>query len=261
MCPYPFDKSLNMIPFLEHCEIPKYDKYNAKSNPQDHINEFCSMSMEFAHNETYLMCLFPRSLSGQSMEWFSKLSFGIKSFEEIVNRFISQYSYNIKNEITMLDLYNIKQNNGEPFMVFLQRWRWLFNRYPRDVQNQEKMDIFIDSLTSEMSYRLKLKCPPSFAKLIENSLKIEDAMVKKGELKLYNNNNNGNNSNNNKPKFWMENKNVANEGVSHNNDVKPQQPIFNLSSREPVNNQENTKPKSFHSNPHGKFTNIWEPLE
>lgn len=120
ICTYPFDKNLNILPFPQHCEIPKYDKYNGKFDPQDHIREFCTMSMEFAHDKTYLMRLFPRSLNGQSMEWFSRLPSGIKSFEELVNRFISQYSYNIRNEITMLDLCNVKQKNGESFMIFLQ---------------------------------------------------------------------------------------------------------------------------------------------
>lgn len=30
ICPYPFDKNLNMEPFPQHCEIPKYDKYDGK---------------------------------------------------------------------------------------------------------------------------------------------------------------------------------------------------------------------------------------
>lgn len=119
ICAYPFDKNLNMIPSPQHYEIPKYNKYDGKSDPQDHIREFCTMSMEFTHDETYLMHLFPRTLSGQSMEWFSRLPSAIKSFEELVNRFISQYSYNMQNKITMPDLCNIKQNNGEPFMAFL----------------------------------------------------------------------------------------------------------------------------------------------
>lgn len=193
ICPYPFDKKLNMAPFSQHCEIPKYDEYDRKSDPQDHIREFCSMSMEFAHDETYLMHLFPRSLNGQSIEWFSKLTSRIKSFEELMDRFISQYSSNVRNEITMLDLCNVKQKNGKYLMIFLQRWKQMFNRYPRDVPDQEKMDIFIDNLISEMSYRLKIQCPPSFAKMIENGLKIKDVMVKKGELKIYNNSYNNNN--------------------------------------------------------------------
>lgn len=117
-------------------------------------------------------------------------------------------------------------------MTFLQRWRRLFNRYPKLMLDHENMDIFIDNLTSEMTYRIKLQCPPIFVKMIENGLKIEDAMVKKGELKLYKegnnssnsfNNNNNNNHNNDKPKFWTRNINVVNDGVvdinngNHNN--------------------------------------------
>lgn len=40
ICPYPFDRSLNMIPFPKHCEIPKFDRYNGKSDPVDHVRDF-----------------------------------------------------------------------------------------------------------------------------------------------------------------------------------------------------------------------------
>lgn len=89
-------------------------------------------------------------------------------------------------------------------------------------------------------------------------------MVKKGELKLYNNlyNNNNNNNDNDKPRFWSKNRNVSNEGNDDNSATKQQQPIFNLSSKIPSNNNpENNKAKSFFSNPWRKFTNIGEPLE
>lgn len=66
--PYPFDINMNMIPFPANCELPKYDKYNGKIDPQDHVREFCTMSLEFVHEETYLMRLFPRRLGGQCME-------------------------------------------------------------------------------------------------------------------------------------------------------------------------------------------------
>lgn len=87
ICPYLFEKGLNMVSFPQHCEILKYDKCDGKTNPQDHIREFCTISMEFAYNETYLMRLFPRSLSGKSMEWFS-LNYHVgldhlKSFKQI----------------------------------------------------------------------------------------------------------------------------------------------------------------------------------
>ena len=47
------------------------------------------------------------------------------------------------------------------------------------------MEIFIQNLTPDMSYKVQLQCPPTFKKLIKNDVTIEEAMVKKGELKLY----------------------------------------------------------------------------
>lgn len=57
--PYPFDRQLNMIPFPKHCEILKFDRYNEKTYPIDHIREFKNMILEFAHEETYFMRFFP----------------------------------------------------------------------------------------------------------------------------------------------------------------------------------------------------------
>jgi hypothetical protein len=203
ICPYPFDRTLNMIPFPHNCDFPNYDKYNGRSDPIDHLREFRTMSLEFTRNDTYLMRLFPQSLGGHCMEWFSKLPPSIQSFEELVNKFINQYSYNIQHEVTMKDLCNTKQRNGEAFTAFLQRWRRLFARYPRHIPEKEKMEIFIDNLNGEMSYRLQLQCLPTFKNLIENGMKIEDALVKRGVLKIHNDNNPSNSSNHEKPKFWQ----------------------------------------------------------
>lgn len=59
ICPFPFDKDLYMHPFPRGVVLPKYDKYLGTSDPQDHLREFVSLSMEFMHNQMYLMHLFP----------------------------------------------------------------------------------------------------------------------------------------------------------------------------------------------------------
>ena len=59
ICPFPFDKGLFMAPFPKGVELPKYEKYLGTSDPQDHLREFGALSMEFIHDQTYLMCLFP----------------------------------------------------------------------------------------------------------------------------------------------------------------------------------------------------------
>lgn len=88
VCSFLFDKSLYMPLFPSRIEIPKFDIYDGNSDPQDHVQELCALCMEFMHKQTYLMCLFPRSLGRQDMEWFSSLLVGIKYFEELVELFL-----------------------------------------------------------------------------------------------------------------------------------------------------------------------------
>lgn len=88
------------------------------------------------------------------------------------------------------------------------------------------MEIFINNLNGEMSYQLQLQCPPTFEKLIKNEMKIEDALVKRGVLKIYNDNNLSKSSNHEKPKFWQKYK-TNNQGSS--NETQNAKPVFNLS--------------------------------
>ena len=85
--------------------VVKKDKTsNGNGDPHDHVRHFYAIIMDFMHEGTFLMCLFPRSLRGQAMEWFTKLSPPLKMFDELAQHFIQQYSYNIQHPMTVLDL-------------------------------------------------------------------------------------------------------------------------------------------------------------
>jgi len=87
ICAYPFDKSLHMTPFPPHFEIPQFDKYKGKGNPEDHLRAFFVACLDVADDDTYLLRLFPRSLVGQALQWFSHLPPRIKSFSELASNF------------------------------------------------------------------------------------------------------------------------------------------------------------------------------
>ena len=98
ICLFSFDKGLFMPHFPKGVELPKYDKYLGTLDPQDHLREFGALSMEFIHDQNYLMHFFLCSLRGSSMEWFSRLPIGIKTFDEITNLFynITYITYKIQ---------------------------------------------------------------------------------------------------------------------------------------------------------------------
>ena len=55
VCPLPFDKNITFMPFLKNVQIPKYDKYYGTLDPQDHLRQFYTLSIEFFHDTMYLM--------------------------------------------------------------------------------------------------------------------------------------------------------------------------------------------------------------
>ena len=93
--PNPFDKSVDMKEFPRKIKIPEYDKYDGNGDPNDHVHQFYTMSFEFHHEDSCLMRLFPRSLKGQGMEWFTNITPSIKKIKEIVQIFVQHFSYNL----------------------------------------------------------------------------------------------------------------------------------------------------------------------
>ena len=155
ICALPFDSTSYMPSFPKDIEVPKYDKYDGNGDPHDHLRHFYTISTDFMHEDSYLMHFFPRSLRGKSMEWFTKLTPTLKKIEELAQCFIQQYSSNIQHPVTVLDLCQIKQKPGEPFAIYLQRWRSLYSRYPRQVAEAEKIDNFVNMLIPKLYFDLR----------------------------------------------------------------------------------------------------------
>ena len=44
-----------MVPFPRDIEVPKYDKYDRNGDPHDHVHHFYTLSMDFLHEDTYLL--------------------------------------------------------------------------------------------------------------------------------------------------------------------------------------------------------------
>ena len=82
------------------------------------------------------MKLFPRSLGGPALEWYSKLPGNIKSWSELEDKSISHFSFNITNEVTLFDLCSTKQKIGESFITFLLHWRSLVSQCSLDIPEE-----------------------------------------------------------------------------------------------------------------------------
>ncbi|XP_059070447.1 uncharacterized protein LOC131860098 [Cryptomeria japonica] len=214
-----------MPPFPKRYKAPNFEKYKGNGNPKDHVQAFYTACIEVTYDETYLMRLFPCSLTGQAMDWYAHLPGNIKSWNELAEKFICHFAFNIGNEITMLDFCNTKKKPGEPLMNFLQRWQELVSQCSVEIPEEQQVNLFIQNLIPKMMYELKLKGPSTIAKLIKKGIDIEDALIAKGVIKVNKDNNNLTKSSD-RNKFWSKNKNVTNEGVVDARTVSTSQAKF-----------------------------------
>ena len=117
---------------------------------------------------------------------------------------------------------------GEPFLTFLQRWRQLYTRYSRKIPETEKLDIFTDNLLPDFGYKVQLQGPRTFEDMVTQAIRIEEFMVKKGELTLHKDKRQGSTSVRDKSKYANKNREVVHDGVVDNITPKPAKVAFNL---------------------------------
>ena len=82
----------------------------------------------------------------------------------------------------MIDLAAMKQHQGEPFVTYLQCWRSLYSRYPRQLLEREKIDIFVNTLVPKLYYDLRKQLFTTFNDMVESAYQIEDIAITKGDI-------------------------------------------------------------------------------
>ena len=109
--------------FPKKIEFPHYDKYNGNGDPSN------VLSLEFSHKDDYLMRLFPRSLKGQAMEWFTKITPHLKILRTLFKNLFNTSLTMFKNKL-MCWIYatsnKIEENlllpfykDGESYVLFI----------------------------------------------------------------------------------------------------------------------------------------------
>lgn len=61
----------------------------------------------------------------------------------------------------------------------------MFSRYSRPIPDFEKMEVFINNLIPELKYNIQMQVYPSFKKMVDSDLRMEDLLIKKGDISLW----------------------------------------------------------------------------
>lgn len=122
----------------------------------DHIKEFNVMCIEVSYNDYYLMCLFPQRLIGPTMDWFPQLPLDIKTFQEITDKVIDHFSFSLDMDISLEELYTLKQNKGEYFSNLLQWSKQRASKSKWPLLDEQQVGIIIANIDPDLSFHLKM---------------------------------------------------------------------------------------------------------
>ncbi|KAF5932396.1 hypothetical protein HYC85_028567, partial [Camellia sinensis] len=104
-------------------KMPHIDRFDGSGDLMVHLRLFSDILRPMGLSKLQKLSLFGRTLSGVAVIWYAKLEDSVKSWEEMAEAFIAQYSYNTQIEVTTRDLETTRQEPKESFSDFVTRWK------------------------------------------------------------------------------------------------------------------------------------------
>ncbi|XP_077250561.1 uncharacterized protein LOC143889991 [Tasmannia lanceolata] len=167
-------------------KIPNFAKYDGSGSPRSHLKMYINALEQYGLNSQQMAKLFQMSLSGVACKWFLTLdSAYTKTWEDIVEKFIEQFSYDEGVEVTRRDLKMLKQQIHEPFSTFVKKWRRKAAQMTNRPSEEDQLSIIVKNLSSPYAQYMATQYYPDFKHFIHTGNMTEDALAQGVVLKHY----------------------------------------------------------------------------
>ncbi|KAF5932817.1 hypothetical protein HYC85_028988 [Camellia sinensis] len=158
-------------------KMPHIDRFDGSGDPMVHLSLFSDVLRPMGLTRLQKLSLFGRTLSGIAAIWYAKLEDSVKrSWEEMAEAFVAQYSYNTQIEITTRDLETTRQEPKESFSEFVARWRAKASMMTIRPTDKDQIRMVVRNLQPKLMQKMIVLPFPTFSNLHEMGVQIEDAM-------------------------------------------------------------------------------------
>ncbi|KAF5932779.1 hypothetical protein HYC85_028950 [Camellia sinensis] len=158
-------------------KIPHIDRFDGSGDPMVHLRLFSDILRPMGLTRLQKLSLFGRTLSGVAAIWYAKLEDDVKrSWDEMAEAFILQYSYNTQIEITTRDLETTRQEPKESFSEFVTRWRAKASMMTLRPTDKDQIRMIVRNLQPKLMQKMIVLPFPTFSDLHEMGVQIEDAL-------------------------------------------------------------------------------------
>jgi len=120
---HPFTNTIIEVPLPEKWKGFNRDRYDGSTDPDEHMDAYTTHLSLYTSDDAVLCQVFPTSLKGAVLSWFTKLSpNSIDSFATLVAKFETQFATSRSHHLTSIALVGIYQEKGESLRTFVDRF-------------------------------------------------------------------------------------------------------------------------------------------
>jgi len=120
---FPFTEEILATKLSSNWNNPMLDKYDGSTRQDEHIDAYISQLTLFTTDGYIYYKVFPTSLWGVILSWFTRLPPGsIDSFVTLKAKFVAQFATSKQHQMTSVALVNIRQEKGESLKAFIARF-------------------------------------------------------------------------------------------------------------------------------------------
>ncbi|PHT95377.1 hypothetical protein T459_03259 [Capsicum annuum] len=179
------DKDLCMFPGVHlplGFKMPKFEKYDGHGNPVSHLRRYCNQLRGVGGKEELLMAYFGESLSGLASEWFVDQDIDKWiSWDDLANRFVQKFQYNVELIPNEKSLTSIKKKNIESFREYAIRWCEQAARVKLPMKESKIVEVFIQAQDETYYQNLLPTLGKPFIEVLKMGDMIEDG-IKTGRI-------------------------------------------------------------------------------
>ncbi|XP_057438355.1 uncharacterized protein LOC130730373 [Lotus japonicus] len=119
----PFLAAVREVAIPDNMKNIVLETYSGKADPKEHLLYFNTKMVITVVSDAVKCRMFPATYKGTAMAWFTTLPRGsIMNFRDFSSKFLVQFSASKTKQVTIEDLYNVRQFESETLKQYVKRF-------------------------------------------------------------------------------------------------------------------------------------------
>jgi hypothetical protein len=173
------------VEFPPKFKCPIFTHFKGDSNPLTHMVIYQGELGQYENDDALKVKLFQKSLGRKALDWFVLSgAIKIKTWDELFNAFVNQYSILITEALEKSDLEKERKKPNESFREYATRWSDLAVQVYPPLDNKAKVKSFLETLEAPFYGPLMTMKHVPFPEFVKCGIDIELGFAS-GKLKDY----------------------------------------------------------------------------